>query len=233
MINFGPIKYLASHFMLPFLSFSYEHFIPNYGIAIILLTLLIKLAFFPLTQKQFKSMKAMQKIQPEMVKLKEKFKDNPKKQQTELMNLYKQHNVNPFAGCLPMLIQIPFFLAIYATVLGDSFKNLLIQPDVFPGLFPFWLSDLALPDSTYILPILLAGFTFWSQKLIMTDPKQKMFVYITPAFILYFGITLPSGAVLYWAVHTIISTLQQLKVTNQKEANVEIIKTNQERIKVT
>lgn len=219
MMSFGPINFLVDTFMIPFLEFSYNSIFPNYGIAIIFLTIVLKLLFFPLMDKQYKSMKKMQDIAPKMTEIRKKLKDNPQKMQQEVMKLYKENNVNPLAGCLPMVLQIPFFIAIYSTILSESFTSLLNAPGVNKGLFSFWLSDLSLADSTFILPIVLAVFTFYSQKIMMVDPKQKQLLYLSPIMILFFGLKLPSGVLLYWATSTILSTVQQMKTikTNKTE----------------
>ena len=223
MTEFGPIKFLIESFMLPFLSFSYEALIPNYGISIILLTVIIKIIFYPLMNKQYTSMKQMQNIAPKMTEIRQKFKSDPHKMQQEVMKLYKDNNVSPLQGCLPMLLQIPFFIAIYATIISDQFSNLLKTPGINQGLFSFWLSDLTIADGTYILPIILAVFTFYSQKMMMVDPKQKQLLYLSPIMILIFGLQLPSGVLLYWATSTVISTIQQFliaKPTSPKVLNV-------------
>jgi len=210
MIEFGPIKFLVDQFMMPFLNMVYSSIYPNYGLAIILLTVLIKLLFFPLMQKQYHSMKMMQKLSPQMKEIRAKHKKDPKKMQQLIMELYKEHKVNPLQGCLPMVIQIPFFIAIYGTILSEGFREMIMQEGINPGLFSFWLKDLSAPDPTFILPILLAGFTFWSQKLVMVDPQQQKFLMFSPIIILFFGFKLASGVLLYWAVSTILSTWQQL-----------------------
>ena len=220
MTEFGPIKFLIESFMLPFLSFSYETLIPNYGISIILLTVIIKIIFYPLMNKQYTSMKKMQEIAPKMTELRQKFKSDPHKMQQEVMKLYKDHNVSPLQGCLPMLLQIPFFIAIYATIISDQFSSLIKAQGINQGLFSFWLSDLTVADSTYILPIILAVFTFYSQKMMMVDPKQKQLLYLSPIMILIFGLQLPSGVLLYWATSTVISTIQQFLITKPLSPNV-------------
>ena len=141
MTEFGPIKFLIEAFMLPFLNFSYETIVPNYGISIILLTIVIKIIFYPLMNKQYRSMKQMQDIAPKMTEIRQKHKSNPQKMQQEVMQLYKDHNVNPLQGCLPMLLQIPFFIAIYATIISDQFQSAIHAPGINTGLFSFWLSD--------------------------------------------------------------------------------------------
>ncbi len=218
MTTFGPIKFLVDTFMIPFLTFSYDAIYANYGVSIILLTIVIKIMFYPLMNKQYRSMKKMQDIAPKMTEIREKFKSDPQKMQQEVLKLYKQHQVNPLQGCLPMLLQIPFFIAIYSTILSDKFVELL-ETSGNTGLFTFWLSDLSLPDNTYILPIVLAIFTFYSQKLMMVDPKQKQLLYLSPIMILIFGLKLPSGVLLYWATSTVLSTVQQSMIVKSEEAN--------------
>lgn len=221
MYEFGPIKFLVEQFMLPFLEFCYNNIYSNYGVAIILLTIVIKIVFYPLMKKQYESMSKMQSISPKMKEIREKYKDNPTKMQQEIIGLYKKYKVNPLQGCLPMIIQIPFFIAIYGTILSDTFKNIIADPAINSGLFSFWLSNLSMPDSTLILPIVLAGFTYWSQKLMMVDPAQQKMLLITPIMILFFGLKLPAGVLIYWATQTIITTIQQLFFINKadKETN--------------
>ena len=206
----NPITYIVESMMIPFLSFSYANIYANYGIAIILLTVMVKVIFLPLTQKQFVSMKATQKIQPEIKKLQEKYKGNPQMMQQEMMKLWKEHNVNPLGGCLPILIQLPFLIAIFYTIKSNSFELLLTQPGVNPGLTSFWLADLALQDKTFILPILLGVSTYWSQKLMTTDAAMKNPVLtFMPVLMFFISISMPSGVLLYWAVSQILSAVHQ------------------------
>jgi YidC/Oxa1 family membrane protein insertase len=212
METFGPIHYLIHKAMLPFLTFSYEHIYANYGLAIILLTVIIKVMFFPLMQKQIQTMKIMQTLGPELQAIKEKHAKDPQKMHGETLALYRQHNINPFAGCLPMLVQIPFFLAIYATITSTTFKEIILQPGINPGFLPFWLTNLSVADHTYILPVTLSIFTYWSQSMMMVDPSQRKFLFLSPLMFLIFGFKMPSGVLLYWATSTILSTLQQVWV---------------------
>ncbi|MCP4050850.1 MAG: membrane protein insertase YidC [bacterium] len=209
MIN--PITVLVENIMIPFLKAAYG-IIPNYGVAIIILTMVIKIIFYPLTRKQFESMKAQKQMQPEMKAIQEKYKGQPEKLQSEMMKLWKKHGSNPFSGCLPTLIQIPFFIAVFYTIKSDLFLSLInteINPGVNPGLFPFWISNLGVKDVTYILPVLVGLSTFLSQKLMMTDPKQaKMFMFM-PVIMFFICLKMPSGVLLYWAVSQLISTAQQ------------------------
>ncbi|MFC1771702.1 YidC/Oxa1 family membrane protein insertase, partial [Candidatus Margulisiibacteriota bacterium] len=189
--------------------------IANYGIAILLLTLLTKIIFHPLTNKQMKAMNAQKKIQPELKKLQEKYKDQPKKLQEEMMKLWKTHKANPLSGCLPILIQLPFFIAIFYTMRSPSFLALLAEPGVNPGLLPFWASNLGLPDKTYILPIIVAATTYFSQKMMTTDPKQAKIFAFMPILMFFISMNMPSGVLLYWGASQAMSLVQQYYIINR------------------
>lgn len=224
MTEWAPIKFLITKLMLPFLTFSYEFIFPNYGISIILLTLLIKVLFIPLMNKQYLAMKGMQDVQPELQRIREEYKDNPEQLQKELMQLYKVHGINPLQGCLPMLIQIPFFIAIYATIVSPLFKAEILKPGINPGLFSFWLPNLSLPDAYFVLPVVVALLTYWTQKMVIIDPQQQKLIWLSPLLILFFGIKLPSGVLLYWAISTLLSGIQQIWIMKKEpEVRVEII----------
>jgi len=181
-----------------------HQYIPNYGVVIILFTVLIKLIFSPLSLMSMKSMRKMQTIQPLMNEIKEKYKKDPQKMNQETMKLYKQEKVNPIGGCLPMLPQIPIFFALF-TVFRSTIE--------FRGApFIFWMQDLSQPDELYILPVIMAATMFFQQKITMKDPKQKMMVYIFPALFLWWGITFPSGLVLYWTVFNVFGLLEAVFV---------------------
>lgn len=175
----------------------------NYGIAIILLTIAIKLVLYPLTVKQVRSMKAMQEIQPKMKALQDKYKGNPEKLNKELATLYKEAGVNPLAGCLPLLVQMPFLIAIFFAIRDYQYAQL-------PPSF-LWMTDLAQPDPTYILPVLSAVTTYIQQKQTTTEMNQqtKMMMIFMPLFIGYISITFPGGLVLYWVVSNIFQIFQQ------------------------
>lgn len=176
---------------------------PNYGVAIILLTIAIKALMYPLTVKQVKSMKAMQDIQPKMKELQEKYKGNPEKLNKELANLYKEAGVNPLAGCLPLLVQMPFLIAIFFAIRDYQYAQL-------PPSF-LWMTDLAQPDPTYILPVLSALTTYIQQKQTTTEMTQqnKMMLIFMPIFIGYISLTFPAGLVLYWVVSNMFQIGQQ------------------------
>ncbi len=208
----SPMQYLATEMMLPFLSFSYRTIYPNYGIAILLLTILIKIVFYPLTKRQFESMKAMQVIQPALKEIQKKYKGQPQQLQSEMMALYKREGVNPFSGCLPLLVQLPFLFALFMAINGPEFAAMISQPGINPGLFSFWLPNLAQADKFLILPILIGITMFWSQKMTITDPTQARIMMLMPVVMFFLFMKLPAGVLLYWAASQVISTAQQLWV---------------------
>lgn len=204
-----PFDSLIHGVMLPFLSLCYTTISPNYGVAIIVLTLVIKLLFFPLTQRQFKAMKITQLLQPEMKRLQEQYKDDPKQLQQEMMALWKKHGANPFSGCLPLLVQLPFFFAIYSAISSAKFKAMISMPGVNPGFDPVWLKNLAIPDPFFILPALIVLLTWLSQRQMPVDPNQKVLMAILPIMMGVISFKLPAGVLIYWVTQQGISTLQQ------------------------
>lgn len=185
--------------------------IPSYALAIILLTVLIKVVLYPLTQKQMKSMQGMQLIQPKVKEIQEKWKSkDPKKMQEEIMKLYKEHNVNPAAGCLPLLIQMPILIALYRSLFTFDYVN--------PAHATFfWLHNLTDVDPYYILPVLAAVTTYLQSKMATTsnDPTQKMMLYTMPVFIGWISATVPAGLALYWVVFNVASIVQQYFINKQ------------------
>jgi len=187
-------------------------FVPNYGFVIIIFSVLMKLVFWPLSVKSAKSMHQMREIQPKLQEVKEKFKDEPAKLQQETMKVYKEYGVNPFGSCLPMLVQLPIFWALYS-VLGNTIA--LRGAD-----FIFWIHDLSQPDPSGahiplgigILPIIMGVSMFIQQKITITDPKQKMMVYLMPALFMFLFSRWASGLVLYWTVFNIMGIFEQLFV---------------------
>lgn len=175
---------------------------PSYGLAIILMTLVIKMIMYPLTVKQVKSMKGMQILQPKMKELQTKYKDKPEKLQQEMIKLYKETGVNPMAGCLPLVLQMPIFIIIFYGLRDFTFN----------GATSFlWLVDLAQPDPLYILPVLSALTTFYQQKQTSTEMNQqaKMMLMFMPLFIGYISTTFSSGLVLYWVTMNTVQIVQQ------------------------
>ncbi|MCT4642456.1 MAG: membrane protein insertase YidC [Bacteriovoracaceae bacterium] len=204
-VNFGFFSILATP-ILKGLQYFYELF-PNYGIAIILLTILMRLLTFPLQYKSYKSMKKMQVIQPELAKIKEKYKENPQRMQQETMALFKKAGANPLGGCLPMLLQMPIFFAFY--------RVLYNAVELVEAPFYFWITDLSLKDPYYVLPVLMAVSMFFHQKLTPTasmDPTQKKIMMFMPLIFAVFMKDFPAGLTLYIFVSTVFGMLQQLFV---------------------
>jgi YidC/Oxa1 family membrane protein insertase len=206
-VNFGWFDLLAKP-LLHVLVFFYG-FLKNYGLAIILLTVIIKLLFWPLTHKSYASMKAMQKLQPEMQKLREKFKNDKDRLNKELMELYKKHSVNPLGGCLPMLVQIPVFFALY--------KVLLDSIALRQAPFMLWLTDLSAKDPYYITPLLMGATMFIQQKMTPTtaDPLQAKIFMFMPVVFTFLFLNFPSGLVIYWLVNNLLTIAQQYYINRR------------------
>lgn len=200
--------------------------IPNYGVGIIIFALLFKLIFFPLNQKQAESMKKMSALQPLLKEINEKYKENPQEKQRRTLALYSEHKVNPMGGCLPMLIQIPIFIALYSAF-SDSYE--LWKSPFIPG----WIPDLSEPDVVFLIPEswpVLSGFALHALPLLMTitqffqtkmtmvsgDDNQKRIMQFMPLIMLFFFWSMPAGVVLYWTIQNILSVGQQI-YTNNKE----------------
>jgi YidC/Oxa1 family membrane protein insertase len=215
-IDFGFWGFFAE-LILKGLQFFYT-LIPNYGVAIILLTFLVRLITFPLQYKSFVSMKKMQVIQPELTKIREKFKDDPMRLQKESMDLFKKSGANPLGGCLPMLLQLPVFFAFY--------KVLYSAVELVDAPFIGWLTDLSNKDPFFVLPLLMTGAMFLQQKLTpttVTDPVQKKVFMFMPLIFGFIMKDLPSGLSLYIFTSTILAIAQQLlvfKITGGSKAVV-------------
>ncbi|MGI9318122.1 MAG: membrane protein insertase YidC [bacterium] len=183
--------------------------VKNWGWAIILLTLLVKLIFLPLSAASYKSMAKMKKLQPRLQTLKERYGDDKQKFQQEMMKLYKTEKVNPAGGCLPILVQIPVFIALY-WVLLESVE--LRQAD-----FMLWLKDLSLPDPYYVLPLIM-GASMLAQQMLNpapVDPLQKKIMTALPVVFTVFFLWFPAGLVLYWVVNNLLSIGQQYFITKK------------------
>ena len=214
----NPITYLTDSVMIPFLQFSYQNIYPNFGLGIIILTIIVKLVLYPLTKQQFESMKKMQEMMPTFKKLREKHKDNPQQLQMETMKIYKEHKINPLGGCLPMFVQLPFLFALFYTMNGASFEALISQNNVFPGLTSFWLSNLSQPDSLFILPVIIGLSTYLGQKMSTVDASQQKILMFMPVLMVVISFKMPAGVLLYWAISQIISSGQQILIMkNGKE----------------
>lgn len=178
-------------------------FTHNWGIAIILLTVMIKSIFIPLTHKGYLAMKRMQQLQPQMVALQKKYKDNKEKLNRELMELYRKHRVNPLGGCLPMIVQIPFFVAL--------FNILYTTIELRQAPFVLWIGDLSSPDPYYVLPIIMGGTMALQQKMQPTtmDPTQAKMMMLLPVVFTFLFLNFPSGLVLYWLTNNVLTISQQ------------------------
>ncbi len=219
-INFGWTDIIAKPLLYALRFFN--KYVKNFGVSIILLTILIKILFWPLTHKSYKSMKEMQKLQPLMAKIREKYKNNKEQMNKELMGLYKTYKVNPMGGCLPMLIQMPVFFALFR-ILGSS-TELRHAP------FWLWIDDLSAPDRLFhfsfqipfmsppygipILTLLMGASMFLQQKMTPTpgDPSQAKIMMFLPIIFTFMFINFPSGLVLYWLTNNILSIGQQYRI---------------------
>lgn len=192
--------------------------VPSYALAIILMTVLIKLLLFPINQKQLKSMRDMQEIQPRMKELQERHKDEPEVMQRKLAELYKESGVSPLAGCLPLLLQMPIFIAFYNSLLHLQFA------DPTHAMF-FWIPNLGARDPLYILALLSAATTYLQQKVSTInadDPTQKTMMYMMPLMMAWIAATVPAGLALYWVTFNILGILQQLLVNhNHNQAKLD------------
>lgn len=195
--------------LLHSLKFFYQYF-HNYGIAIIIITVILKMFFYPLTYKSYKSMKEMQKLQPKMTALKEKFKNDRDGMNKAMMELYKTHKVNPMGGCLPMVVQIPVFFALY--------KSLMFSIELRHAPFIFWIQDLSAKDPYYVTPIIMGVTMFIQQKMTPNtgmDPMQAKMMLMLPVIFTFMFLNFPSGLVLYWLVNNILTIGQQYYINKK------------------
>ncbi len=195
--------------MLEILRYFYSLF-PNYGIAIILLTLLVRLILYPLTLKQTKEMAKIQKLQPKMQELQDKYKDDRQKLNEEVMKLYTKNKVNPFGGCFPILLQIPIIMALFNTL-----RNAVeLRKSSF-----LWMTDLSKGDPYLILPIAIAVLMHYQQSKTNIDPQQRQAMAFMPMMMMVFTFSLPSGLLVYWFASSVLGLLQQLQ-TNKIMASL-------------
>lgn len=209
-IDFGIFSFIAIP-MLKFLKIIYAG-VGNYGFAIILLTVVIKVLTFPLTQKSMVSMKKMSSLGPKMAEIKEKYKGDKEKTNAATMELYKKEGVNPLGGCLPMVLQIPIFFALY--------KTLLLSIELQGAPFIFWINDLSLKDPYYITPVIMGATMFLQQRMTpstATDELQKKIFTFMPLIFTFLFLTFPAGLVVYWLTNNILTIAQQY-VINKKLA---------------
>ena len=177
--------------------------IPSYGMAIILMTVVIKMILYPLTVKQVKSMKAMQELQPKMKRLQEQYKTNPQLLQQEMQKLYREAGVNPLAGCLPMLVQMPILMAIFYALKDATYEG--GNPSFL------WMPSLSEADPYYILPVLSALSTYLTSRQTTDESNQqmKMMMYVMPIFIGWMSMNFAAGLVIYWITMNLVQVVQQ------------------------
>ena len=197
--------------LLFFVRFLHQYF-SNYGVAIIILTILIKIIFWPLGNISYRSMKEMQKLQPKINELKEKYKNDKSKIGQETMAMYRSHKVNPMSGCLPILIQIPVFIGLYNT--------LLYAIELRHSPFFWWIQDLSAKDPYYITPIIMGATQLIQQKMTPTvgDPMQAKIMLLMPVVFTFIFLNFPAGLVIYWLLNNILSIGQQYYI-NRKLTN--------------
>ncbi len=217
------VRPISEYIMLPVFGFLHL-IIPNWGLVIIIFSILIKIVLHPLTKSSMKSMKKMQALQPMMEELKVKYKDDPQKMNTAVMNLYKEYGVNPAGGCLPMVLQLPILYALYMV-----FRSAIqLRQAEFVG----WIKDLSIPDVIYSLPFhlpvfgikdvsglaILMGVTmFIQQKMTVKDPRQKMMVWMMPIMWVLLFMSFPSGLNLYYTTFNVLAIAQQMIINKQAE----------------
>ena len=187
----------------------------NWGIAIILLTVAVKVILYPLTLQSTKQMAAMQRLQPKIEHLQKKLKDEPEKLQKEIMDLYKSEGVNPLGVFLPMLLQIPIFLSLFFALTNKEFVKMLAAAG--PKAQFLWITSLSKPDPTLIMVILIGLSTFWTT---MTMPggaskQQKGMLYLMPGFIAVISMSFPAGVQVYWVVQNLLTVAQQVYITRK------------------
>ena len=203
----------------------FNKYVSNYGFSIILITIIIKILFWPLTHKSYQSMKEMRKLQPMMAKIREKYKDNKQEMQKQLMGLYKIYKINPMGGCLPMIIQIPVFFALYRVLPGSI--------ELRHAPFMLWIKDLSAPDRLFsfpfqipfmsppygipVLTLIMGASMFLQQKMtpVAGDPTQAKMMMFLPVVFTFLFINFPSGLVLYWLVNNLLSIAQQYRINKQ------------------
>lgn len=210
VVEFGWFTFLSKPFFK--VMYAIYNFTGNWGWAIVLFTLLVKIVLFPLSYKGLMSMQKLKDLAPKMKELKEKYGKDPAKMNQQMMQLYKKHGANPMGGCLPMILQIPIFFALY---------RVLLNADELQGApWILWIQDLSHQDPYFVLPILMGVTMYLQQKITpntMTDPTQKKIFQWLPVIMTFFFLTFPSGLVLYWLVNNILTIAQQVYINGAYE----------------
>ncbi|WQU96612.1 membrane protein insertase YidC [Helicobacter pylori] len=218
VIEYGLITFFAKGVFV-LLDYLYQ-FVGNWGWAIIFLTIIVRIILYPLSYKGMVSMQKLKELAPKMKELQEKYKGEPQKLQAHMMQLYKKHGANPLGGCLPLILQIPVFFAIY--------RVLYNAVELKSSEWILWIHDLSIMDPYFILPLLMGASMYWHQSVTpntMTDPMQAKIFKLLPLLFTLFLITFPAGLVLYWTTNNILSVLQQLIINkvleNKKRAHAQ------------
>jgi len=183
----------------------------NWGVAIILLTVLIKAAFFKLSATSYKSMANMRRVQPKMAQIREEHAEDKQKQSQAMMELYRKEKINPMGGCLPILVQMPVFIALYWTLMESV--------ELRQAPFILWIKDLSVMDPYFVLPLMMGASMYFMQKLNPPppDPMQAKIMQWMPVVFTFFFLWFPAGLVLYWVVNNLLSMAQQYVITKQIE----------------
>lgn len=202
--------------------------VQNYGLSIILFTIVVKVLLLPLTIKQTKSTKAMQDIQPKIQEIQTKYKDKPEKQQQEIMKIYTEAKINPLAGCLPLLIQMPILIALFSVLREPVTYGVFVDQAQFTTAARgfLWVQDLTKPD--VILAVLSGATTFLMQTLMMPKDQQqgsmKIMTYVMSAMMLFWGFSFPAGLTLYWTVGNVFAIGQHYLIMNPLRAKLAVSK---------
>ncbi len=207
IIEYGFFTFLSKPMFI--LLKSIYNFVGNWGWAIVITTILLRLVLFPLTYKGMVSMNRLKELSPKVKELQQKYKGDPAKMNAKMMELYKKHNANPMGGCLPMLLQIPVFFAIYRVLLNA------VELKHAPWIG--WIHDLSAMDPYFILPVLMAATMFWQQHITptnITDPMQEKIMKFLPLIFMFFFVTFPAGLTLYWFVNNLFGVAQQYYVNH-------------------
>jgi YidC/Oxa1 family membrane protein insertase len=211
-IDLGMFGYIAKP-LLDLLNF-FHKFVGNYGLAIIILSTLIKIVFIPFSAISHRSMKKMSKLQPQINALRDRYKKDREKLNQEIMKLYQQNKVNPASGCLPIVVQIPVFFALYRALLGAI--------ELRHAPFFFWITDLSAKDPLYITPIIMGATMFLQQKMTPTavDPRQAQIMLFLPIIFTALFLSFPSGLVIYWTVNNVLTVAHQYFLNKGKEDEI-------------
>ena len=220
-LGFPVVRQIAEVLLLVFIAV--HKFIPNYGWVIVLFGVVVKLLVYPLTHKSYESAARMQEVQPKLTVLREKFKNDSQRLSQETMKLYKEEGVNPIGGCLPMLLQMPIFIAMY------QIFSATIELRQAPWIL--WITDLSLPDEInvagfpfHLLPLLMALAMFFQSRMTMKDPKQAALVYIMPVVMVFIMWDFSSGLVLYWTVFNVLQIGQQYLTNHLRQKKEAVVK---------